>query len=362
MSRRLLIISILVVVGFLMIVGYGLSSTNLNQSTQILAKLVNTQPSSSSTIDDTQNQDTPPIDQPFQELTIPYLRTINYTSQLAPLEPYQSKPTYDSFLTSYQSDGLKVNALLTLPKGKPPTAGWPGVVFIHGYIPPASYQTTERYDDYVDYLARNGLAVLKIDLRGHGDSEGEVNGAYYSSDYIRDTLFAHSALGNHELVDADRIGLWGHSMAGNVVLRTLAVKSDIPATVIWAGAVYSYEDWQKYGLSDHSFRLTDLQRSDRANRRQALFDTHGEFDATSSFWQTVVSTNYLSDIKTALQLHHAVDDDVVNIAYARDLLPLLQSANIDHELFEYPSGGHNITGSSFNQAMARTVEWFREKL
>jgi len=299
--------------------------------------------------------------QPFQELTIPYLRTLDYTSELRSLKRFEEKPSYTSYVTSYLSDGLQINALLTLPKGEAPENGWPAVVFVHGYIPPDSYRTTERYVAYVDYLAQQGMVVFKIDLRGHGESEGEANGAYYSSEYVRDVLFAYSALENYELVDKTKIGLWGHSMAGNVILRAIAVQPTIPTAVIWAGAVYSYEDWKTYGLSDHSFRLTDLQRSDRLNKRKELFDTHGEFDPTNQFWQTVVPTNYLAEVTTAIQLHHATDDAVVSIGYSKDLVPLLEKAGIKHEFYEYKTGGHNITGGSFSQAMARSVEWFNQE-
>jgi hypothetical protein len=37
----------------------------------------------------------------------------------------------------------------------------------------------------------------------------------------------------------------------------------------------------------------------------------------------------------------------------------LDKTQVPHELFEYPSGGHNITGASFATAMQRTVEFFR---
>ena len=46
----------------------------------------------------------------------------------------------------------------------------------------------------MDYLAQNGFVVFKIDLRGHGDSEGEPGGGYFGADYVTDTLNAHSAL------------------------------------------------------------------------------------------------------------------------------------------------------------------------
>lgn len=76
-------------------------------------------------------------------------------------------------------------------------------------------------------------------------------------------------------------------------------------------------------------------------------------------WKMVPMTNYLSDIKGAIQLNHAMDDTVVDIGYSRDLQALLDKTNIPHELHEYSSGGHNISGSSFAQAMQNTVSFFK---
>ncbi len=119
-------------------------------------------------IDDQKDQKTKEA-LPFEELTIPYLAKRAYDSDLGEKKLYQSKPTYNSYITSYISDGLKINGLLTIPKGEVPAGGWSAVVFVHGYIPPTTYKTTEKYIEYVDYLARNGLVVFKIDLRGHGE-------------------------------------------------------------------------------------------------------------------------------------------------------------------------------------------------
>ncbi len=195
-----------------------------------------------------------PTPLPFEDLTIPGLRQRNFDSTLSELESLANNGEFASFLTSYKSDGLNINALLTKPSGAKPENGWPAIVFVHGYIPPAQYKTQQYYVDYVNYLARNGFVVLKIDLRGHGQSEGDAGGGYYSADYVIDTLNAYSALQKTEFVDDSRIGLWGHSMAGNVVLRAIAAKKDIPAAVIWAGAGFTYQDLQDYGITDNSYQ------------------------------------------------------------------------------------------------------------
>ncbi|TSC69909.1 MAG: hypothetical protein CEO12_673 [Parcubacteria group bacterium Gr01-1014_46] len=297
----------------------------------------------------------------FEEITIPYLKSKTYASKLNDLELLSENIYYTSYLTSYNSDGLKIYGLLTQPKGQMPVGGWPAVIFVHGYIPPQNYQTTVNYSSYVDYLAKSGLVVFKIDLRGHGNSEGEPGGSYYSSDYIIDTLNAYSALQNSDFVNPDKIGLWGHSMAGNVVFRSLAAMPEIPAVVIWAGAVYSYEDFAQFGIDDNSYQ-PPLGDSERQKRRKLLFDTYGQFNKESDFWKKVAATNYLDGIDGAIQINHAVDDPVVDIGYSRNLMSILDSTTISHELKEYPSGDHNLTGLTFSQAMQNTVNFYKKHL
>ena len=298
---------------------------------------------------------------PYDDMTIPYLRSKKYDGKIIDMKQISSNQNYTSYMATYTSDGLKINGLLTVPNSEKPEKGYPAIVFIHGYIPPSIYQTLSNYASYVDYLARNGFVVFKIDLRGHADSEGEAAGAYYSGDYIVDALNAYNALQTYEKVNKNAVGIWGHSMGGNVTLRALAAKPDIPAAVIWGGAVYTYVDMQKYGIQDNSYRPpTDTNQ--RLRRRDQLFKAVGQFDPNSDFWKKVAATNYLNDLKGAIQLDHAVNDDVVNIEYSRGLNALLDKTNIPHELHEYPSGGHNISDPSFGPAMQNTVDFFKKYL
>ncbi len=322
----------------------------------------NSQPSGKSLVNaKSQNINPSPSPFLFQELTVPYLRNIEYLSKLGELRSYRDNASYKSYLTSYISEGLKINGLLTEPKGEKPDKGWPAIIFIHGYIPPASYRTTEKYIDHVNYLARNGFVVFKIDLRGHGDSEGEPGGGYYSSDYVIDALNAYSALQNSGFVNPEKIGFWGHSMAGNVVLRTMTAKPEIPAASIWAGAGFTYTDLRKYGIQDGSYQPPTNQ-TERQKRRQLLRETYGEPDSGNPFWKLVAPTDYLGDLKGAIQLNHAVNDDVVNIGYSRDLNQVLGNTQTPHELNEFPDGGHNISNPGFTPAMQKTVEFFNKYL
>jgi len=301
---------------------------------------------------------TPP---PFAELTIPYLRQRSYPSSLGERVEVYEKDNYTAYITSYTSDGLTIFGLLTIPKGERPQNGWPGVVFVHGYIPPDTYKTLLRYEDYVDYLASSGLVVFKIDLRGHGDSDGEAFGAYYDAGYVIDTLNAHAALATSGEVNPDAIGLWGHSMAGNITLRALAVKPEIKAVAVWGGAVFTYEDFFSLGISDRSYQRPP-QDDERQRRRDELFSRYGNFDPASEFWRQVVPTNYLDGYKGSIELHHSINDETVDIDYSRNLAQTLAAKGITATLYEYETGGHDIEGESFEAAMKRTVDFYLKTL
>lgn len=298
---------------------------------------------------------------PFQEITIPFLRKQNYKSFLSELSQVEENANYTGYLTSFSSDGFRVNGYLTIPKGQKPVDGFPAIIFVHGYIPPASYKTLVNYAQYVDFLAKNGFVIFKIDLRGHGDSQGEPGGAYYSSDYIVDVLNARAALQGSSWVDPEKIGLWGHSMAGNVVSRALAAKPEIPAIVIFAGAVYTYSDFSEYSIRDNSY-MAPPENSPSRKRRNEMFERYGQFDPNSFFWKQIPMTNYLDGIKGAISINHAVDDMVVDIRYSRNFNSLLDKTLIRHELNEYPFGGHNFSGATFNNAMQKAVDFFKENL
>ncbi len=311
-------------------------------------------------IQDVVQQPTPTPD-PFYDLTIPYLRERYYESSLGDLKPYTKAGSYQSYVTSYDSDGLTIFGLLTIPAGQKPAEGWPAIVFVHGYIAPSIYKTTQRYEDHVDFLARNGLVVFKIDLRGHDQSEGQPGGAYYSSDYVIDVLNARAALQKTDFVNPNGVGLWGHSMAGNVTFRAMVAEQNIPAVVVWAGAGYTYDDFVKYGVDDNSYRPPQ-QDSAITRRRTLLRELHGTYNPDDEFWKQVSPQNYLEGVMGAINLHHAADDSVVNVGYGRDLMKVLDGTAIEHELYEYQNGGHNIEGVSFNLAMERTVNFFIQKL
>lgn len=293
-------------------------------------------------------------------LTIEAMRQRQYPGSSIVIEQtLESGASYNRYYASYQSEGLKIYALLTVPFGEKPASGWPVIIFNHGYIAPEVYRTTERYIAYVDWLARSGYIVFRPDYRGHADSEGEASGAYGSPDYVVDVLNAVASMKQYPDVDPARIGMWGHSMGGYITLRSMVITNDIKAGVIWAGVVASYPDlitrWRRRAAA----AAGDVTVTAFPGRRwrTELLDMYGSPEENPVFWDSISANVFLSDLSGPLQLHHGTADTSVPLEFSEILNQQVLAAGKTVEFYTYEGSDHNIS-SGFNLAMQRTIEFF----
>jgi dipeptidyl aminopeptidase/acylaminoacyl peptidase len=270
---------------------------------------------------------------------------------------------YRQYIASYMSDGLKIYGLLTVPVGTKPPTGWPVIIFNHGYIPPAQYRTTERYVAYVDAFARNGYIVFKSDYRGNGSSQGQPEGAYYSPAYAVDVLNALASVKRYNEADPNRIGMWGHSMGGNITLRDIVVDTkDIKAAVIWGGVVGSYYDLSNNWQRHVTYQPPPPELANRNNGRQQLISMYGPPSTSSAFWNSIDPTAYLADITAPIQLHTGGSDEEVPVAFSQNLFTSLTKLGKIVEYYNYPGADHNISSPNFEVAMQRSVDFFNKYL
>lgn len=301
---------------------------------------------------------------PSYPLSIQAMRARTYSgSPIAIEQGLDAGSNYTRAIVSYQSDGLKIFALLTIPQGVKPAGGWPVILFNHGYIPPEQYVTTERYVAYVDAFARNGYIVFKPDYRGHGKSEGKPEGAYYSPAYTVDDLNALASIRRFPEANPASVGVWGHSLGGNITLRDIVINTqDIKAAVIWGGVVGSYDDLVNRWHRAVPYRPSPRELALRNSSRQKIVEQYGSPSANLDFWNSIDPTAHIADIMTPVQIHHGTTDEEVPVAFAQSLNDKLKNANKVVELYTYEGGDHNISDPFFTTAMDRSIEFFDKYL
>lgn len=175
----------------------------------------------------------------------------------APLRPQEPKPPF-----SYYSEDLKffnpkakinLAGTLTLPKkdGK-----FPVVVMITGSGPQNRNSEMLGHKSFLviaDYLAKNGIGVLRFDDRGVGASEGNFATAT-SADFATDVEAAVGFLKTRKEINAKKIGLVGHSEGGMIAPMVAAKSKDIAFIVLLAGP----------GIGGSEILLSQLETLNRA--------------------------------------------------------------------------------------------------
>jgi dipeptidyl aminopeptidase/acylaminoacyl peptidase len=293
-------------------------------------------------------------------MTIQYMRAGNYPGSDIMIEAELDRGiNYRRFYAWYESEGLHIYGLLTIPDGEMPEGGFPAIIFNHGYIPPDVYRTTERYIAYVDRIASAGYVVFRIDYRGHDRSEGEASGAYGSPGYTIDVLNAVASIKRHPQVNPEKIGMWGHSMGGYLTLRSMVITDDVKVGVIWAGVVASYPDliynWRRTG----SFTPSPSSRG--RGWRTRWIEQYGTPEQNPDFWAAVSSNTYVSDLSGPLQLHHGTNDEDVPVAFSIRLAEEVRAVGRIADLYTYEGDNHNIS-QYFTTAMDRTIAFYDQYL
>ncbi len=278
-------------------------------------------------------------------LSITYMRTQIYLgSELKIEQTLEPDAHYNQYIASYISDNLKIYGLLTVPIGTKPAHSWPVIIFNHGYVTPKDYETTKRYELYVHAFASNGYIVFKPDYRGNGKSEGTPNSQYFAPDYTIDALNAIATLKKYSDANPDKIGMWGHSDGGNVILRSIVVNThDIKAADIWGGVVAPYSqlttDWQQLVPYQQPKEDRDLENNNMTN----LIAQNGIPKSNPVFWNSIDPTHYLSDITTPIELDTGGADEQVPPIFSYNLTKSLRALGKPVTYFYYPHKNHNIS-------------------
>ncbi|WP_163518346.1 alpha/beta hydrolase family protein [Gelidibacter japonicus] len=153
-----------------------------------------------------------------------------------PQEPTKPYPYYEEEVTFHnEKDNITLVGTLTLPKrtGRKP----PVVVLISGSGPQDRNQSFASHKTFLvlsDYLTRNGIAVLRYDDRGFGESTGNFAEGT-TVDFATDVLSAIEYLKKRQDIDINKIGLIGHSEGAIIAPMVANQSKDLAFIVLLAG-------------------------------------------------------------------------------------------------------------------------------
>jgi dipeptidyl aminopeptidase/acylaminoacyl peptidase len=131
----------------------------------------------------------------------------------------------------FVSDGLKLSGILELPDGLKEGEQRPAFLVLHGF---GSNKDSATMKTSAELFRSLGYVVLRFDMRGCGDSEGQ-RGRVICREQVEDTKSAVTFLGNRAQVDAKRIAVFGHSFGAAVAVYAAGVDARIAACISSGG-------------------------------------------------------------------------------------------------------------------------------
>jgi len=234
---------------------------------------------------------------------------------------------------------------------RPVEVAWrpaPCVVFFHGF-------TGDRMESHWIFvkcaraLAKHGIASLRFDFYGSGESEGEFREVTLQGE-ISDARAAVEFSRQQKGIDARRLGLCGLSLGG-AVAACVASPLRVQALVLWAALA-------------HPTHLRDL-----AQRTVLIAGEHGfrEYNAhriSPRFLDQIDKVQPLKSIarfKNPTLIIHPENDAYLSLVHPHDYFQAAGASQKEKVII--PGADHTFSSIAWeSEVIARTVDWFRRSL
>lgn len=250
-------------------------------------------------------------------------------------------------------DGQKLFGILHRPLHQKKA---PAVLMCHGL----AGNKTGRFRLYVKLakeLAKKGIASLRIDFRGCGDSDGEFSESTVSG-FMKDAHHSLQYLLQHEGIDANRIGFFGRSFGAAIAIWAATDYKNAKSLALWAPLFNTHQwqqQWQLFNEKSTPQHVKDQMLSvDGQMGSYEFFDEFFKLDLDSK----------LKMLHHVPLLHiHGIKDSTIGIHHADMYEDSRKKSMAPSKFIRLPEADHNFVNPSDQlKAIAETVDWFKHTL
>ncbi len=171
-------------------------------------------------------------------LVLKKVEKVEKASQTEIKRPQEPKPPFpykvEDVVYENKSAGIRLGGTLTMPESGGPFVA---VLLITGSGQQNRDEQLFGHKPFLvlaDYLTRRGIAVLRVDDRGIGESTGDF-AASDSKDFASDVLTGVEYLKSRKEINPKEIGLIGHSEGGMIAPMVADETKDVAFIVLMAG-------------------------------------------------------------------------------------------------------------------------------
>ena len=228
---------------------------------------------------------------------------------------------------TFPSAGLKLSGVVHVPEDVRPGERRAAFLVLHGF---GSNKSSSNTMEPTKVLTAMGYVVLRFDMRGCGESEGE-RGNLICLEQVEDTSSALTFLAKHPSVDPDRIAVVGSSFGGAVAVYTGGVDKRVAAVISnggWGDGERKFRG-QHPGAAWNKFAdMLEKGQGYRAKHGKPMMVPRYDIVPIPPHLRTNLAEQSIQDFTwdTARSMYDFRADDVVGKIAPRPLL-LLHSSN-----------------------------------
>jgi hypothetical protein len=224
----------------------------------------------------------------------------------------------------------------------------PAVACFHGWTGNKA-ESHRIFVTFARMLAYAGIAVLRIDFRGSGDSEGDFSSMTVTGE-LEDARAAVRFLQERSEIDPERIGVVGLSMGGLVAALLLGEDDDLKAGVLWSAV----------SNMNAAAERKQPPGSEEAFARAGYLDMGGWL-VGQEFVNELPKLKPLEVIRhtgAPILIIHGDEDEVVPHADAEDYAAALAESRKPHELHTIKGAGHTYDSQAWEtEVLLTSLEW-----
>lgn len=234
------------------------------------------------------------------------------------------------FFQVTSEDGITMEGFLRLPPNFDASKKYPVIFFVYGE--PAGQTARDQWSSrnlWHVMMSQKGYVIATLDNRGQPAPKGrEWRKSVYrqlGTLNIRDQMLGAKALIEQKTyIDAERVGVWGHSGGGTSTLNLM----------------FRYPEMYKVGVAQAPVPDITLYDSIYQERYSGILPE----DALQ--YEKTKAINHADGLAGKLLLVHGTGDDNVHYQGSERLINELVSLNKQFDLMVYPNRNHRISGSA----------------
>lgn len=248
----------------------------------------------------------------------------------------------------------QIPATLTLPEAVEGKT-YPAVIMLHGNGS-TRHEAGNAYDFTAPEMAKAGIATIRFDYIGNGDSTSDYIDFTYDKG-VEDAMKCYDYLATLGTIDMDHVGIMGWSQGGRLALLTAGRNDVFTSVCTWAGA------YDQKGREEEQYEIAK-----KNGYYEVTYDWRDSLKQSPAYYECAMAIDYakeVANIKAPILAINGKEDTVVTPETAQEIVDA--STNPDSQVLLLDGADHTFCVFSGDDTVLRTlvqdtIDWFNRTL